>query len=193
MRKVLRILLLIGAATATAVSAHSQAVATTSHEVNTAISYNTQHSNLTTGDGFWLQGGAVDVSAEIHQGLSVVVSISGAHAGNILGSGVSLTTIDALAGPRYRWTPISHKYAFFGQALIGEAHGRNSLFPAQQGAVSSYDSFALQTGGGVDLWFSRRVAIRLIEMDWLRTQFPNSTTNVQNNLRISAGLVFRIN
>ncbi len=122
MRKVLRILLLIGVATATTVSAHPQALAT-SHEVNTAITYNTQHSNLTTGDGFWLQGGAVDMSAEIYRGLSGVISVSGAHAGNILGSGVGLTTIDALVGPRYTWTPISHKYAFFGQALIGEAYG----------------------------------------------------------------------
>ncbi len=90
MRKVLRILFLIGAAAVTAVSAHSQ-VATT-HEVNAAISYNTQHSNLTTGDGFWLQGGAVDLSAGIYLGFCVVVSVSGAHTGNILGSGVSLTT-----------------------------------------------------------------------------------------------------
>ena len=27
--------------------------------------------------------------------------------------------------------------------------------------------------------------------DWLRTQLPNATTKVQNNLRLGAGLVFR--
>ena len=34
-------------------------------------------------------------------------------------------------------------------------------------------------------------ALRAFEADWLRTQMPNATTNVQNNLRLGAGLIYR--
>jgi len=30
----------------------------------------------------------------------------------------------------------------------------------------------------------------VIQADWLRTQLPNSTTNVQNDLHLGAGIVF---
>lgn len=35
-------------------------------------------------------------------------------------------------------------------------------------------------------------ASRLLEASWLRTEFENATTDVQNNLQLGAGIVFRI-
>src|SRR5262249_40531902 len=84
-----------------------------------------------------------------------------------------------------------HSIAIFGQGLIGEAHGFNSYFPSSTGVQTDYNSFALQLGGGVDLGLSQHFAVRAIQADWLRTQFPNSTTNVQNSLRLGAGIVVR--
>jgi hypothetical protein len=47
-------------------------------------------------------------------------------------------------------------------------------------------------GGGVDIGLSPHFALRVFQADWLRTQFPNADTNVQNNFRVAAGIVFRI-
>jgi hypothetical protein len=32
----------------------------------------------------------------------------------------------------------------------------------------------------------------VFEADWLRTQLPNSDTDVQNNIRLAAGVVIRL-
>jgi hypothetical protein len=57
-------------------------------------------------------------------------------------------------------------------------------------ANDSADSLALYAGGGVNLRLKNRFALRAIEANWLRTQMPNATTNVQNNLRLGAGLIY---
>jgi hypothetical protein len=57
------------------------------------------------------------------------------------------------------------------------------------GALDEWNSFALQVGGGVDMRIAHRFAVRAIQADWIRTQFPNGVTNVQNTLRLGAGVV----
>jgi hypothetical protein len=94
-------------------------------------------------------------------------------------------------GPRYRWSPARRRYAFFGQALAGEANGFNSIFPGATAPASSANSVALEIGGGLDLPIKHRLALRAFEADWLRTDLPNSDTNVQNNVRLTAGVVVR--
>ena len=82
-------------------------------------------------------------------------------------------------------------FNLFGQALIGIAQGLDSAFPSPMGAQSDVQAFALQIGGGADFRLSRHFAVRALQVDWLRTQFPNGGSNVQNNLRLGAGVVFR--
>jgi hypothetical protein len=60
------------------------------------------------------------------------------------------------------------------------------------GLLTDYNSFGLEVGGGVDIGLSRHFAVRAIQADWLRTQFPNSTTNIQNSFRLGAGIVLRL-
>jgi len=67
----------------------------------------------------------------------------------------------------------------------------NSVFPNPAGANESANSLALYVGGGVNLRLKDHLALRALEADWLRTQMPNATTNVQNNLRVGAGLIYR--
>jgi outer membrane immunogenic protein len=105
--------------------------------------------------------------------------------------------VTANFGPRYtHYTPIGaegkRSVAIFGQGLIGQAWGFNSYFPTASGVQTDYISFALQVGGGVDIGLSRHFAVRVFQADWLRTEFPNADTNVQNNFRVAAGIVFRI-
>ena len=47
-------------------------------------------------------------------------------------------------------------------------------------------------GGGVNLTVSHRLTLRAIEADWLRSQVPNATNNVQNNVRLGAGIAIRL-
>jgi Outer membrane protein beta-barrel domain len=161
-------------------------------EVDFAVTYSAQRSNLTTGSFFWTQGGSFEISTQTYRGFGIAMNLTGLQATNIQGTGIDLDTITTTFGPRYTWSRPSRKLAFFGQGLIGDSHGWNSLFPATGGASSSFDAFALQVGGGVDLRISPHLALRPIQADWVRTQFPNATTNVQNNLRLGAGFVFRI-
>jgi peptidoglycan-associated lipoprotein len=165
-------------------------------EVDLAATYTVQHSNLVSNPTFWQQGGSVELSAQAYRGWGAAANITGTHVGSAANSGVGLNMVTATFGPRYTWykpNAIARKrsLAIFGQSLIGESHGFNSYFPSNTGSITDYNSFALQVGGGVDLGLSRHIAVRVIHADWLRTQFPNSTTNVQNSFRLAAGIVLR--
>jgi hypothetical protein len=43
----------------------------------------------------------------------------------------------------------------------------------------------------MNLQLSRHLALRAFQVAWLRTQLPNATTGVENNLRVGAGFDFR--
>jgi len=165
-------------------------------EVNLAVTYTEQYSNLVSTPTFWYNGGDIELSAQVYHGLGLAANIGGTQTGNAAGSGVGLTLITATFGPRYTFyravgAERKRSLAIFGQGLIGQAWGLNSYFPSTSGAQTDAVNFALQVGGGVDLGLTRHLGVRVFQGDWLRTQLPNGTTNVQNTLRLGAGVVFR--
>jgi hypothetical protein len=174
------------------------AASTSDHqEVDVAVTYTEQYSNLVATPTFWQPGGSVELSAQVYRGLGLAANISGNTVPNAANSGIGLSIVSADFGPRYTYyKPIGAEHkrtiAVFGQGLIGQAWGFNSYFPMASGARSDYISFALQVGGGVDIGVSRHFAIRAFQADWFRTEFPNADTNVQNNFRVTAGVVFRL-
>lgn len=193
-------LLLVAPLFLTTVSLKAQAVATGitpgHQEVDLAVTYTAQHSNLVSNPTFWQQGGSVELSGQVYRGFGAAANIAGTNVGIAANSGVGLSMVTATFGPRYTWYRPANasgkrSLAIFGQGLIGEAHGFNSYFPTAAASLTEYDSFALQVGGGVDIGLSRRFAVRAFQADWLRTYFPNSTTNIQNTFRIGAGIVLR--
>jgi hypothetical protein len=193
MRMVLRTLLLAGATVAAASVMKAQtAVPQPRHEVDLAILYTAERSNLVTNPIFWREGGAFTVSAELYHGFGVGLDVDGSRSSDINGSGVNLTSITTTIGPRYEWSRRSGKISIFGEGLFGNSHGADSVFPSVHGAKTDYDSFALQVGGGLDLRLGHRLSIRPIQADWVRTEFPNATTGVQNSLRLGAGIVLRL-
>lgn len=155
-----------------------------------SLTCNPVMANVTSGSRFWLQGGSVQIYGRFRRGWGAVADVTALHTGNMNSSGVGLDLVTVTAGPRYTWT--RNHFAVYGQLLLGEANGLNSIFPSSNGVNLSDHSLALQLGGGINRTFSKRVAVRVIEVDWLRTQLPNSTTNVQNNLKLGAGIVFRL-
>jgi hypothetical protein len=159
--------------------------------VDVAVVYNSLMTNVVAGDSFWMQGGSVQVHGQFWRGWGVVADASGLHTANGNGSGLGLDLVTVAFGPRYTWSAPHRRYALFGQVLAGETNGLNSVFPNAAGAKDSANSLALYIGGGVNVPLQRHLALRALEADWLRTQLPNATTNVQNNLRLGAGLVCR--
>jgi hypothetical protein len=154
------------------------------------LTYNPVLANVTTGSEFGMQGGSAQVQARVWKRLSAVADVAGLHTGNVNSSGVGLDLITATFGPRYILR--RRRMVFFGQVLVGEAHGFNGVFPTSTSMNSTGNSLALQIGGGINLPFTRHFSLRALDADWLRTQLPNATTNVQNNLRLGAGVVYRI-
>jgi hypothetical protein len=138
----------------------------------------------------------VDTGAEIEgrfaRNWGAVAEVAGVHNGNINSSGVGLDMVTAVCGPRYTRTMRNGKYAFFGQALGGAAVGFDSVFPAVTGATTTQASPAIDLGGGLNIALTPRIAVRAIEANWLRSTLSNAASNVQNNLRLGAGIVFRL-
>jgi outer membrane immunogenic protein len=163
-----------------------------SPSVDVAVMYSALNSNAITGEEFWTQGGEAQFHAELWHGLGLVAAVAGAHAGAVNSANAGLDLITAGFGPRYTWPARSTRLALYGQALVGEVQGFNGSFPGYGGAQSTASGLAVELGGGVNLDLRKHLAVRACEADWLRTDLPNSTTGVQNNLRVGAGLVFRI-
>ncbi len=161
------------------------------HGIDVAVTYSTARSNAVGGNSFWMQGGGVQVHGQVYRGLGVVGELYGLHKGDIESSGVGLDLVTAAVGPRYTWQLTHTRYAFFGQALMGVAGGFHSDFPMYYGVVPTAKSFAFTAGGGINIGITQRIALRAIEADWLRTQFPNSTNGSQSSLQLNTGFVFR--
>ena len=157
-----------------------------------AFTYDAMHSDQVPGAAFWMQGAGAEIEGRFYRGWSAVAGVAGMQTGNINASGVGLDLVTALFGPRYTWSAKSRKYAVFGQALGGAAMGFNSVFPAVTGATSAQAAPAMDLGGGMNIVLTPRVALRAFQADWVRTELSNAGSNVQNSLRLGAGVVFRI-
>jgi hypothetical protein len=157
-----------------------------------AVLYSPLLSNVARANRFWMQGGSIQVEGQFWRGLGIEADISGFHAQNASNTGVGLDMVTTTFGPRYRWSSAHQRYSFFGHALLGEANGFNSIFPGADAASATANSLALQLGGGLDLPVKHHLALRAFEADWLRTQLPNADTDVQNNIRLAAGVVIRL-
>jgi hypothetical protein len=99
--------------------------------------------------------------------------------------------VTATFGPRYTWSPKHSRVSVYAQGLVGEAWGMNSVFPNPAGAMTTANDLAVKAGGGLNFHLTPHVALRAFEADYLRTQFPNTTNNAQNNLQLNAGFVLR--
>jgi hypothetical protein len=104
-------------------------------------------------------------------------------------------------------TAILGRSAVFAHALFGEAHsslGAGVGVPIIGGIssdITSAHAFAMAFGGGIDIGLTRHLAVRAVQVDYLRSQFnatdalttglSSSLGNRQNSFRYSTGVVFR--
>ena len=158
-------------------------------DVGVAYSYVRYNPETPAFKSFSMNGGSASVAYNFNRWLSGVADIGGYSKHNILGNGVSGTLSTYLFGPRVsvnrygRFTP-------FAQVLVGVAHANNNFLVTG----GSQTPFSAAIGGGLDWRWTNHIRVRAGEVDYFLTHFNEVTpTNVQvqNNLRVSSGLVFR--
>jgi hypothetical protein len=169
--------------------------------VDLAITYSPERAQIVPDQCcFWMQGGAADAAATFWKGFGIAASLTGEHASNYLPA-MSVHRIAFLAGPRYTYTAwASHAGSaaespfiqVFGQGLFGGAHGYDGVYPSGSGTTSIASSSAIEVGGGFNLFFTRSVGVRLLEVDYVRTALPNNAANAQDDLRLAFGFVYHL-
>ncbi len=178
-------------AVALTVSASAQgkpAAADTTSRLDLSVNYVADIANARPGvcGCFALQGGGTEEAYYFRPQAAAVVDVSVTHTSQVSGttSGLGLATF--LVGPRYAFRNRS-RYVPYAQAEVGAVVGFDGLFPRQSSTTAK--SVAVSLGGGLEMKYSQRLSIRLIEVDYLNTRLPNNVTNTQNNLKLAAGLV----
>ena len=185
-----------------AASAAAQADATASNgraPTDIAVTFTAENANPVGGGGnFWLKGGNVEMGNNLWHGLGFAVNGGGSHSSSIGTQGIPLSLWSLAAGPRYRVALSPHyspkvKSSVFGEFLIGGTKGFNSYFPNPGGAATKSDSLVFVTSVAIDMKLTHLLALRPIQAAWVRSKLSNGTTNVQNDIRLSAGIVFQFN
>lgn len=82
----------------------------------------------------------------------------------------------------------------FAHALFGGAHSIPTACALYSGSPDEcgsgvYNGFAMMLGGGLDARVTKSLAVRVLQIDWVRLPFKQGGEN--NNLRFSTGVVFR--
>jgi peptidoglycan-associated lipoprotein len=133
----------------------------------------------------------MELNGSLPCGLGATANIAGLHARNS-GGGVPLNFVVAVFGPSLNLQRHIGKrpVRIFVHTLLGEANGFSGVYPQTPGPILSASGFAAKAGGGLDLGLTRHLSVRVLEINWLRTQLPNATTNVQNDVELGAGFVF---
>ncbi len=102
-----------------------------------------------------------------------------------------------LFGPQFEhrgkhWVPFAH--ALFGDATLSQV--RVTTIPSGSAFFNrsfSQNAFATALGGGLDVNLNKVFSLRLIQAEYFLTKFTDGNNNTQNNVRLSAGLVFHFN
>jgi len=165
--------------------------------MNFGLTYLTERAEIAPNscNCFWMQGAGLDATYNLPKGIGLVGSISGGTAANVK-PGISVNKMTYLGGGKYtRILPANvgkGKVQLFGEGLFGVAHGFNGAYPVNGVLVPSANSFALQLGGGIDIFPSQHIGIRVLQADFVRTALPNSFNNSQDDFRLAFGVVFHL-
>jgi hypothetical protein len=107
---------------------------------------------------------------------------------SVSGSHVSGNFLTYLFGPRLNMRRFDH-FVPFAELLFGGFKGNSAVT-----GLKTQDSAALALGGGVDLVFTKHIAWRFAQIDYLLTNASGpslATVSRQNNVRLGTGLVIR--
>src|ERR1035437_2328475 len=154
----------------------------------------------------FLNGGSASIALNLNRYLGFVgdfggfdaseLQLTGAGANPARVSNASGTAFTYMAGPRLSFRKYD-RITPFAQVLFGGIHASQVTLSGCAGALCTplptENSFALTAGGGIDLRVHRHIDLRLVQAEYLMTNFANLATgnrDTQNDIRLSSGLVF---
>jgi outer membrane immunogenic protein len=182
----------LASAAALALLTASPATAQYDHTINVGANYTYVRTNLVPGcDCFNMNGGGAQFEYGLRPHLSAIGDFAATHQGDITPDHYALTQFTFAGGVRYRLLPERARLNPFGDVLLGAAHTTGSLSPGSTGYGTS-TAFSFQTGGGIAFRLSHRLTLVPVQADYLLTTFSNGASNKQNDLRLSAGVLFRL-
>lgn len=138
---------------------------------------------------FHLSGGYASAGIQFNQWLGAEGQYSGARATRIGPLGQDLTLKTYTFGPRFLFR--YNRWGLRGSLLFGRAHASDSYFPSGSTYSTSASSFAFATGGSLTYDLTSRLAIRALDAQYLKTGFPNGSSNTQNHLILGTGIVIK--
>jgi outer membrane immunogenic protein len=118
--------------------------------------------------------------------LSLLADLSGSHSSNLNGTSQTITIADYLFGVRYTLHG-RHRFAPYGQALIGASHETSNY-----AYVLSTTSVAFSGGGGATLRIAPHLGWNVFQADWIHSDLPNGSNNRQNDVRLGTGIFLTI-
>ena len=134
-----------------------------------------------------MNGGSGSIAYNFSHWAGLVFDFGGYHDSRINNVNVNATGFSYLAGPRFS-IRTEERVTPFAQFLFGDVHGNSGMLLQP----SSHDAFGMALGGGIDIGLSKHVAWRMLQAEYLFTDFnlaPSSTH--QSSFRLSSGLLFR--
>jgi outer membrane immunogenic protein len=134
---------------------------------------------------FFMYGVNAQAAVVNHTGFGLLADYGRTSASNINGGGHDLTLSTYMGGVRY--SPLmENKLSPYGQVLVGLGHTSSNY-----AIDADANRFAAAVGGGLNIALSSRWDLRVVEAEYLLTRIPNAANEIQNQLRLSTGLVYR--
>ena len=144
--------------------------------------------SVTTSERFGLNGWDLSLSVHLISHLAVEGDFSGHQTGDCENTIINCSNFSYMLGPRYNFIH-STKFTGFAHALVG----RDRLDLPIQSTTVTDTSVAFAAGFGFDYWVTRHFGVQFGPADYFYTRHLYNTYNAsgQNNLRASAGFIFR--
>jgi opacity protein-like surface antigen len=175
------------------VASAQETVPTPAAEVGFSYSYTRVNPGGTL-SGANANGGYGYVEYNVSKVFGLVADLGANHVGDAGGVQLGNTTFEYLFGPRFNWR--KSRFTPYVQVLVGGQRFSNGFDPSSTTPrlASAQNNFAAAIGGGVDFNLTSHIAVKPIQLEYLAAQVSPAGGNlnfVQNNLRYSAGVVFR--
>lgn len=170
---------------------HAPAQQPTAHPVQVGGGFTYLHTNILPGcNCVSLIGGDAQVAIGLRPSLQAVAEAGATHRGGITPDGYKLTQVTYTFGLRYFPLP-KYRLQPFAETLFGGAHALGSLSPGNNAIAGTSNAVDLIVGGGAALRVGQHIVLQPARIDYELTNFRNGQSNHQNDLRLSAGVLYR--
>ena len=137
-----------------------------------------------------MNGYDFSVAVGLFHHLAVEGDFSGHTLNDCQNTTFNCTDFSYMGGVRYKFRDPSSRITGFVHILGGQDNG--TFVPSTNNSSQTDTSVAFAAGGGVDYWFFRHIGVQLGPVDYFYTRHLNDFgLPSQNNIRASAGIVFR--